>query len=153
MDILDRTNIRILEALQKDGRLTNQELGEKIGLSPSQCSRRRSALEESGIIEGYTARVNRDKLNMGLTCLVSVRLATHNPDNARRLVTLFERLPYVLEAHSMTGSTDYIVKIVSRDLKSLATLINEELLPHDAVQNVETSVVLETLKETSAIPI
>lgn len=151
--MIDSVDRKILSALQNDGRLSNQELAEIVGLSPSQCSRRRTALEESGIIEGYSACVNRDKLEMGLTCLVSVRLATHNPDNARRLVTLFDRLPNVLEAHSMTGSTDYVVKIVTRDLKSLAKLINEELLPHDAVQNVESSVVLETLKETSAIPV
>ena len=150
---MDQLDMRIVSALQEDGRLTNQELGEKVGLSASQCSRRRTRLEETGVIEGYSARISRRALGLNVTCLVSVRLATHNPDNAKRLARLFERLENIVEAHTMTGSTDYVIKVVTNNLDTLATFINEELLPHESVQNVETSVVLQTLKETPVLPV
>ena len=150
IDVFDR---KILAALQEDGRLTNQELADRVGLSPSQCSRRRSALETSGMITGYHARIDREKFGLGLTCIISVTLATHNADNARRLLALFERLDNVQEAYSTTGEMDYLVKVVAPDLKSLANFINSELLPHEAVQNVKTAIVLETLKEQTSLPI
>ena len=153
MSDLDAFDRNILAALQQDGRLTNQEVGEKVGLSASQCSRRRARLEETGIIEGYNAKINRDALGFGLICMISVTLATHNPSNAKRIEALFERLPSVLEAHIMTGSTDYMIKVVAEDLKALSDFINEDLLPHEAVQNVQSAVVLKSLKETSALPI
>ena len=152
MDI-DRFDRKLLAALQADGRLTNQELADRVGLSASQCSRRRTALETCGLIEGYHAKLNRDMAGFGLTCLVSVTLATHNADNAKRLLALFERLDNVQEAHAMTGEMDYLIKVVTPDLKSLSEFVNSQLLPHEAVQNVKTSIVLETLKESTAIPL
>jgi DNA-binding Lrp family transcriptional regulator len=153
MSELDGFDYKILAQLQLDGRLTNQEVGDQIGLSASQCSRRRSRLEEMGIIEGYSARINRDALGFDLICMISVTLATHNRNNATRIEALFNRLPNVLEAHTMTGSTDYMIKVVMKDLKALSEFINEDLLPHEAVQNVQSSVVLKTLKATTALPI
>ncbi len=150
IDLFDR---KILAALQKDGRLTNQELADSVGLSPSQCSRRRSALEANGMITGYHARIDREKFGLGLTCIISVTLATHNADNARRLMALFDRLDEVQEAYSTTGEMDYLVKVVVPDLKSLSEFINSELLPHEAVQNVKTAIVLDTLKERTALPV
>jgi len=84
---------------------------------------------------------------------VSVTLATHNRDNARRFAELMERLPDVLEAHALTGEMDYFVKVVTPDLKSLAEFVNDVLLPHESVQHVKTSIVLQTLKETAALPL
>ncbi len=150
LDVFDR---KLLATLQMDGRLTNQEIGERIGLSASQCSRRRTRLEEIGIIEGYSARLNRDALGFGMICMISVTLASHNRNNATRIEALFNRLTNVLEAHTMTGSTDYMIKVVMSDLKALSDFINEDLLPHEAVQNVQSSVVLNSLKETRALPI
>jgi DNA-binding Lrp family transcriptional regulator len=150
---IDSFDRKILALLQEDGRLTNNELAERVHLSASQCSRRRQRLEEEGFIRGYRAVLDRDRLGFSLVNMVSVTLATHNRDNARRFAELLARLPEVQEAHALTGEMDYILKVVTLDLKSLSEFVNGVLLPHESVQHVKTAVVLETLKETAALPI
>ncbi len=150
---IDEFDRKIMALLQDDARLTNNELAERVHLSPSQCSRRRQRLEDEGFIRGYRAVLDRDRLGFSLVNIVSVTLATHNRDNARRFAELLSRLPEVLEAHALTGEMDYILKVVTPDLRSLADFVNGVLLPHESVQHVKTAIVLETLKETSALPI
>lgn len=153
MDEIDGFDRKILAALQADGRLTNNELAERVGLSASQCSRRRARLEDNGTIKGYHAVVERERVGIGLVSMISITLATHNDDNAQRLRELLGTLSNVQEAHALTGEMDYSIKVVTPDLKALAALINETLLPHEAVQNVKTAIVLDTLKETLSLPI
>jgi len=150
---IDGFDRKILALLQEDARLTNNDLSERVNLSPSQCSRRRQRLEEDGFIRSYRAVLDREKLGFPLVNMVSVTLATHNRDNARRFAELLARLPEVQEAHALTGEMDYILKIVTRDLKSLSEFVNDVLLPHESVQHVKTSVVLQTLKETGSLPL
>jgi DNA-binding Lrp family transcriptional regulator len=150
---VDSADLKLLAALQADGRLTNQQLAEAVGLSASQCSRRRQRLEETGLIRAYGARIDRERLGLGLTAFVSVMLNTHNRDNARRFAELVRRLPNVLEAHSLTGEMDYLMKIAARDLRQLAAIINEELLPHEAVQTVKSAIVLGTIKDDAPAPL
>lgn len=150
---IDGFDRKILALLQEDARLTNNDLSERVNLSPSQCSRRRQRLEDEGLIKGYRAVLDRDRLGFSLVNVISVTLATHNRDNARRFADLLTRLPEVQEAHALTGEMDYILKVVTPDLKSLARFVNDVLLPHDSVQHVKTAIVLETLKETNALPI
>ncbi|MDQ0317440.1 Lrp/AsnC family transcriptional regulator [Amorphus orientalis] len=150
MDAYDR---KILAALQADGRLTNAELSERVNLSPSQCSRRRSRLEQDGVIVRYGAHLDREKAGYGLATFISVTLATHNRDNAQRFAQLVGGCPEVLEAHALTGEMDYLLKVVVRDLAALSGFVNETLLPHDSVLNVKTSIVLETLKEEAPLPL
>lgn len=150
---LDAFDRKILALLQQDARLTTGDLSQRINLSPSQCSRRRQRLEEEGFIRGYRAVLDRDRLGFSLTNMVTVTLATHNRDNARRFAELVARLPEVQEAHALTGEMDYILKVVTPDLKGLAEFVNEVLLPHESVQHVKTAIVLQTLKETTALPI
>lgn len=149
----DQFDRKILALLQADARLTNNELSERVNLSPSQCSRRRQRLEEEGYISGYRAVLNRDRLGFGLVNVITVTLATHNRDNSRRFADLIARLPEVQEAHALTGEMDYILKVVTRDLKSLSEFVNGVLLPHDSVQHVKTAIVLQTLKETGDLPV
>ena len=153
METMDGFDRHILAALQEDGRLTNQELAERINLSPSQCSRRRARLEEAGLIEGYFARLNRERLDYGLTAFVSVMLNTHNRDNARKFAELMRRLPNVQEAHALTGEMDYLIKLVVHNLKELSAIISDELMPHEAVHTVKSTIVLDTIKEGCAIPL
>lgn len=153
LERLDKFDRKILAHLQEDARLTNSDLSERVNLSPSQCSRRRQRLEDEGLIRGYRAVLDRDRLGFPLVNVISVTLATHNRDNARRFADLLTRLPEVQEAHALTGEMDYILKVVTPDLKSLADFVNDVLLPHDSVQHVKTAIVLETLKETNALPI
>jgi DNA-binding Lrp family transcriptional regulator len=97
--------------------------------------------------------LDRDRLGFSLVNIISVTLATHNRDNARRFAELLSRLPEVQEAHALTGEMDYILKVVTPDLRSLADFVNDVLLPHEAVQHVKTAIVLQTLKETSSLPL
>lgn len=150
---LDETDLKLLTVLQENGRLTNQELGERIGLSASQCSRRRSALEAGGIVLGYHAQLSREALGFGLLVIVQVTLNAHSGDNAERFCQLVAELPEVQEAYVMTGDTDYQLKICVRDLEELSALINKVLLPHDSVARLRSSIVLQKLKDNTHLPI
>ncbi|SEL26526.1 Lrp/AsnC family transcriptional regulator [Pacificibacter marinus] len=150
MDVFDR---KILSALQHDGRLTNGELAERVGLSSSQCSRRRTQLELSGVIEGYVARVNPLKVGIALTSMISVTLNNHNESNAEDLRKLLKSNEKVLDAYALTGEMDYHIKVVSADLEDLSDFINKVLLSHDAVQNVRTSIALGTIKSSTVLPL
>jgi DNA-binding Lrp family transcriptional regulator len=150
MDQFDR---KIIRALQLNGAQTNQELSDSVGLSPSQISRRRQQLETEGVIEGYAARLSAEKLGFGVRVFVHVALAAHSPENSRRFAELVQRTPEILEAHALTGDSDYLLKIVVRSLKDLSLLINDTLLPHESVDRVRSEIVLETLKESAALPV
>ncbi|WP_265516660.1 Lrp/AsnC family transcriptional regulator [Nitratireductor luteus] len=150
---IDGFDRKILSLLQTDARLTNNDLSERVNLSPSQCSRRRQRLEEEGLISGYCAVLNRERLGFPLINVITVTLATHNPDNARRFADLVASLPEVQEAFALTGEMDYILKVVTPDLQSLSDFVNAVLLPHESVQHVKTAIVLQTLKETSSLPL
>lgn len=150
---LDKLDLRLLQELQKDGRLTNNELGERIALSPSQCSRRRTRLEAEGYIRSYRAYLDQQKLGLDMLVVISVTLATHNRDNARRFSQLINGLPEVLEAYALTGEMDYHLKVATRGLTDLSKFVNDVLLPHESVQHVKTSIVLDTLKTFEGFPI
>ena len=149
---MDRFDLKLLDALQNDGRLTNQQLADIVGLSGSQCSRRRAALEEAGIIEAYRAHVNPSAVGLHITVFVQVTLATHSQENSSRFQALINQLDEVQEAYSLTGTTDYQLKLVVPDLKALSDILNNVFLPHDSVQNVHSSIVLDRLKQTTRLP-
>ncbi|MBB5694973.1 Lrp/AsnC family transcriptional regulator [Muricoccus pecuniae] len=150
---LDAIDLRLLAALQEDGRLTNGEAGERVGLSPSQCSRRRLALEAAGVIRGYHAELAAEPLGLRLLVFVQVTLATHSRDNAQRFRELVSRLEEVQEAYAMTGDADYLLKAVVPDLKELSALVNDVLLPHESVARVRSSIVLDRLKVSNRLPL
>jgi DNA-binding Lrp family transcriptional regulator len=147
------SDLKLLAALQDDGRLTNYELADHVGLSASQCSRRRAALEEAGVIASYHAHLSADALGLGITAFVQVTLATHSPDNSRKFVELVAHLEEVQEAFSLTGEADYLVKLVVPDLKALARILNDVFLPHGSVAHVRSSIVLDRLKQTPKLPL
>ena len=150
---MDEFDIRILSALQVDGRLTNNELAEKVGLSASQCSRRRAQLESDGIIASYHAELNSEALGLDVLVFVQVTLATHSPDNARRFLALVEGIDEVLEAYSLTGESDYLVKLSVPTLKGLSRLLSDVFLPHPSVAHVRSSIVLDRLKSSRRLPL
>ena len=150
---LDAFDLRILAALQADGRLSNQELAERVALSPSQCSRRRIRLERSGVIRGYRAELAAEHVGLPILVFVQVTLATHSRDNAGRFAELARELDCVLEAHALTGDSDYLLKIVVPDLKALAAVVNDALLPHESVAHVRSAIVLDTLKADARLPL
>ena len=107
----------MLAALQDDGRLTNQQLADLVGLSASQCSRRRMRLEEEKVIAGYHADLAGEALGYNLIAFIHITLATHSPDNAKKFRALVNRVDDIQEAYSLTGDADYVLKVVLRDLK------------------------------------
>ena len=150
---MDEFDIKLLDALQADGRLTNNDLAERVGLSASQCSRRRTALEEAGIIESYHARLAAEAVGLDVLVFVQVTLATHNPDNAQAFVKLISGIEEVQEAYSLTGEADYLVKMAVPDLKALSRILGTLFLPHRSVAHVRSSVVLDRVKQTTRLPL
>ena len=150
---MDEFDKKLLSQLQEDSRLTNQQLAERIGLSASQCSRRRTHLEQAGIITGYRALIDREKTGFDLTVLVDVMLNTHSRENAKRFADLVNTIPQIEEAYTLTGEMDYQLKLCVRDLRELTQVINENLLSDDSVQTVKSSIVLQTLKASSGLPL
>jgi DNA-binding Lrp family transcriptional regulator len=150
---MDDFDLKLLRALQDDGRLTNYELADRVGLSASQCSRRRQALEEGGVIVGYHAALSAQALGLDVIAFVQVTLATHSPDNSKRFAKLIDGLEEVQEAYSLTGEADYLVKIAVPDLKALSHILNDVFLPHESVAHLRSSIVLDRLKQTMRLPL
>jgi len=150
---LDGFDVKLLAILQGNAALTNSELGEEIGLSASQVSRRRQKLEETGVIRRYRAALDPEALGLAVTAFVGVTLGAHSKENARRFRNMVTAMPEVQEAHTLTGDVDYMLKIVVPDLKALSRVINDELLPQEAVHHVRSSIAMETLKDDNLLPI
>ena len=150
---MNEFDIKLLDTLQRDGRLTNQELADHVGLSASQCSRRRSALEASGVIQGYHAVLSGDRIDVTILAFVEVSLSAHSQTNSRKFAKLLDGLEEVQEAHALTGEADYLVKVAITDLKALSQLLNDVFLAHDSVAKVRSSIVLNSLKQTSRLPL
>jgi DNA-binding Lrp family transcriptional regulator len=124
-----------------------------VGLSASQCSRRRLRLEQDSIISGYHADLSSEALEFNVLAFIHITLAAHSPDNAKRFRALVQGIDDIQEAYAMTGDTDYLIKAVRRDLKSLSEIVNNVLLPHKSVAHVHSSIVLEKLKTTRRLPL
>ncbi|WP_298964271.1 Lrp/AsnC family transcriptional regulator [uncultured Roseibium sp.] len=150
---LDGYDVKLLAALQENAALTNSELGDVINLSASQVSRRRAKLEEAGIIRRYKAALDAEALGLMVTAFVGVTLGAHSRENARRFRNMVKAMPEVQEAHTLTGDQDYMLKIVVPDLKALSHVINDELLPQEAVHHVRSSIAMETLKDDNLLPL
>src|SRR5689334_25091890 len=112
----DAFDLKMLAALQDDGRLTNQQLADLVGLSASQCSRRRTRLEEEKVIAGYHADLANEALGFNVLAFIQITLATHSPNNAKRFRDLMRRVDEIQEAYSLTGDADYLLKVVLSDL-------------------------------------
>jgi DNA-binding Lrp family transcriptional regulator len=150
---MDDFDVKLLKALQEDGRLTNNELAERIGLSASQCSRRRAALEESGVIESYHAVLSAEAIGLDVLVFVQVGLATQSPDSGQAFIRLVNGIEEVQEAFSLTGDADFLIKMAVPDLKTLSHILNDVLLPHRSVAHVHSYVVLDRVKQTTQLPL
>jgi DNA-binding Lrp family transcriptional regulator len=145
--ILDQFDHKILQALQRNGALTNAELSELVNLSPSQCSRRRAALEASGVIEGYQARLSARELGFTIRAIVRVNLRMHGQDTDKEFSRWVERQAEVQSAFSVSGDADYVLDVRVRDLESFSDFIHERLLIQPQVAQVRSDFVLKTLKD------
>lgn len=144
---LDSFDIAILVALQHDGSITNAALAEVVNLSASQCSRRRAALEQAGVIEGYSARLSAVKLGFGLRAIIRVNLSSHGQGKESDFARFVASQPQIRSAFSVSGDADYVLDIRARDLESFADFVHRHLLPHPQVAQVRSEIVLKTLKD------
>lgn len=150
---MDATDRKILARLQIDASLSHAELGELVNLSASQVSRRVQRLEQDGIIRKQVILLDEEAVGLQVEAYVSLSLASYNPGDIARFHERMCSLEEVLECCATTGGEDYFLRVVSRDLRALARLINEDLLGHGDVTNVRSSVVLERIKRTTALPL
>jgi Lrp/AsnC family transcriptional regulator, leucine-responsive regulatory protein len=154
LDAIDR---RILRALQADGRIIYDALAAQVSLSPSATLRRVKRLEESGVIAGYVALVSPERVGLGLTAYLNVRLEKHSEMHKRNPMDLFraavQTWPEVVECAALTGEMDYLLRVVVQDMAHYARFIMDTLLKHPSVEDCKTSFVLDRVKNTTAVPI
>jgi Lrp/AsnC family transcriptional regulator, leucine-responsive regulatory protein len=143
---LDRIDQSILEHLQTHGRLTNVELADRVGLSPSPCLRRVRHLEETGLIKGYQAVVDQAKAGLPVSVFVSVRLEQQREEAMARFEAAVRGFPEVLECYLMTGTRDYLLRVVASDLAGYEQFI-------EGVASIESSFALAQVKHTTALPV
>jgi len=142
---MDKFDQAILSELQANGRLTNQELAERIGLSPSPCLRRVKALEDAGIIAGYKAIINAEKLGLSLMALIHISMDKHTPERFENFERSVSVLPEVLECLLITGqSADYQLKVQVKDMQAYQELLLHRITRIEGVSGVHTSFVLRS---------
>ncbi len=154
LDAIDR---RILRALQSDGRMIYDALAAEVSLSPSATLRRVKRLEESGVIKGYVALVSPERVGLGLTAYLNVRLEKHSEVHKRNPMDLFrasvQAWPEVVECAALTGEMDYLLRVVVQDMAHYSRFIMDTLLKHPSVEDCKTSFVLDRVKNTTAMPV
>lgn len=149
MDKIDR---KIVRELQANARLSNQELADIIGLSPSPCLRRVRKLEEAGVLSGYTAIVDQEMYGLPVNVFVSIRLEIQNNQSIKIFEEGINNLDQVMECYLMTGSRDYLMRVVSADLKSYEDFIREELTKIPGIASVESSFAFGNVKSCNVFP-
>lgn len=151
---LDRYDRHILAILQRDGRISNQELADRIGLSPSPCLRRVRALEESGLIVGYRALLDAKALGLTLMALIHISMDQHTPERFNTFEAAVVAIPEVMECLLITGQTaDYQLKVVVKDLDAYQELLLKRITGIPGVTGVHTSFVLRRVVDHSALPV
>jgi Lrp/AsnC family leucine-responsive transcriptional regulator len=151
---LDRYDRRILEVLQDNGRISNQELAERIGLSPSPCLRRVRALEESGVIAGYRALLDARRLGLKLLALVHISMDRHTPERFANFEARVAELPEVLECLLITGQeADYQLKVIVADMDAYQALLLNRITRIEGVSGVHSSFVMRRVVDKTALPL
>ena len=146
MTKLDRYNNRILHELQRDGRISNIELAERIGLSPSACLRRMQELERSGVISGYRAVINYEALGVGLVAYIAVGLSDHTMPSQEAFETAMQQCPEVRECHNVTGLVEYILRVEVADIAAYKAFHADVLGSLLQVNSITTYMVLDSPK-------
>ncbi len=152
MDI-DKIDVAVLEAMQKDGRISNRDLARKVALSPSPCWRRLRNLEEEGVISHYAAVLDRQKVSLPILGFAHITLHDHKPKTVKKFDDAIMGAPQVLECHATSGEHDYMLKVVARDMASYQDFLSNDLLTIGVVRTVNTSFVLKQQKNTTVLPL
>ena len=151
---LDRYDQAILQALQRDGRISNQDLADRIGLSPSPCLRRVRALEDAGIVSGYRALLDAKALGYSLMALIYISMDTHTPERFDNFEQEIRDIPEVLECLMITGqNADYQIKLVVKDMDAFQALLLNRITRIQGVTGVQSSFVLRKVVDTTVLPV
>jgi len=151
---LDSYDKRILDVLQTDGRISNQDLAERIGLSPSPCLRRVRALEVAGVITGYRALVDANRLGLALMALTHISMDRHTPERFAHFERCIADLPEILECLLITGQdADYQLKVMVSDMAAYQALLLNKITRIEGVSGVHSSFVLRRIRDTKALPV
>jgi Lrp/AsnC family leucine-responsive transcriptional regulator len=150
---LDRTDLQLLAELQRDGRLTNTELAERVHLSPSACLRRVQRLEREGVIAGYRAELDPERLGLGLQAFVRVRLGRHDAAAVAAFAEFVTGWDEVVSCHALTGDMDYLLQVVVRDLEHFSRFLLDNVLALAGGADVNSSFVLRTVKAPRGLPL
>jgi len=150
---LDKIDRKLLAELQNNGRITNVELAQRVGLTAPPCLRRVRALEESGVIRGYHAEIDAGKLGYTITVFAMVSLKSQAEDSLRQFEDHISKLPEVRECHMLNGEIDFILKIVSPDLQSFQDFLTSKLTPAPNVASVKTSLTIRSAKYLPGVPL
>ncbi|UUC51341.1 Lrp/AsnC family transcriptional regulator [Pseudomonas citronellolis] len=150
---LDAYDHRILAALQCDGRLSNVQLAEAIGLSPSPCLRRVRLLEEAGVIRRYGADLDRDQVGLGLTVFVGIKVERHHEEQAEAFRRAVVDLPEVISVHLVSGESDFLLQVVVPDLRAYEHFLTGTLLKLPGVSDIRSNFAISTLKESAPLPL
>jgi Lrp/AsnC family leucine-responsive transcriptional regulator len=150
---LDAIDCRIVAELQSDGRLSNVELAEKVGLSPSPCLRRVKRLEQEGFIEGYRAALRRDRVGLGFSVFVGVKLDGHANERALAFEKAVVEMPEVVACHLVSGEVDYFLEVVVPDLADYQRFLVGKLLNLPMVREVRSNIAIQTLKAGAPLPL
>ena len=146
-------DIRILRALQSEGRLTNQELAERVGMSTSPCWRRVKRLEDSGVIRGYQAVVDRKAVGLGVLAFIRIQIDTHSHDEAERFAENVRKLDEVIACYSVAGEADFLLQVVAEDLDSYADFAMTVVRRLPGIKEMNTMFVLKDIKPSAVLPI
>lgn len=150
---LDRTDLQLLAELQRGGRQTNAELAERVHLSPSACLRRVQRLERDGVIAGYRAVVDPERIGLGLQAFVRVQLNRHDTAAIEAFAGFVNAWDEVVTCHALTGDMDYLLQVVVRDLDHFSRFLLDRLLNQAGVDDVNSSFVLRTVKAFHGLPL
>ncbi|MGE7989676.1 Lrp/AsnC family transcriptional regulator [Pseudomonas sp. NPDC089554] len=150
---LDNLDRRILAALQRDGRLTNVQLAEEVGLSPSPCLRRVRLLEEAGLIRGYHAQLDRDAIGLGLTVFIGVKVERHSEASSTAFRQAVIELNEVVSCHLVSGESDFLLQVVVPDLRAYERFLMESLLKVPGVSDIRSNFAIAAVKEQTGLPL
>lgn len=150
---LDRFDLKILAALQQDARLTLGALSEAVALSPSQCSRRIARLEQEGVIEGYSLRLDPTSLGLAVTAFIFISVDKRRMHTPREAVAALLAREEVIECHTVTGSHDFLLKVMVESLGALSTFLSEAVSPMEGLQDIATQVAMESLKTNGPLKV
>jgi Lrp/AsnC family leucine-responsive transcriptional regulator len=150
---MDATDRKMLAILQREGRITNAELAERLHISASPCLRRLRALERDGVIAGYRAVLDRKRAGLGLTVFVEIKVDSHSDRTAAAISEALDATPEVVSAHVVSGAADFLLEVVVADLAAYERLMFEVLLKLPHVADVRSNFALRTVKERSPLPL